>query len=307
MQPIAETRYTAGHLAALRRFACAITVLTVLGHAFLGFEQSYAQPLVALATAYGMQFLLETVEARLGGRAPRFKGGIVRAIDSFLSAHISALAIAMLLYFNQRLWDVAFATSVAIGSKYLFRVPLGSGTRHIFNPSNFGITVTLLSHPWTGLLPPWQFLTELDGAWDWALPALIFVLGTYLNAVYTKRIPLIAAWLVSFVLQALMRYLFFNGLLAEMLAPATGVAAMLFTFYMAPDPATTPSGVKGQIAFGAAIGLLYGLLVVLHVVFALFIALTVVCAARGAVLYALRPDRLRSADQSPASAQLGAT
>ena len=57
----------------------------------------------------------------------------------------SALAIAMLLYYNERLWDVAFATSVAIASKYVFRVPYGAGTRHVFNPSNFGITVTLLS------------------------------------------------------------------------------------------------------------------------------------------------------------------
>ena len=81
--------YSPGHLAALRRFAVAITVLTVLGHAVLGFEPSYAQPLVAMATAYAMQLLLELVEARCNGRRPRFAGGPIHLVDFLLSAHIS--------------------------------------------------------------------------------------------------------------------------------------------------------------------------------------------------------------------------
>ena len=38
-------------LAALRRFATAITVLNVAGYTLLGFEPAYAHPVVALATA----------------------------------------------------------------------------------------------------------------------------------------------------------------------------------------------------------------------------------------------------------------
>src|ERR1700738_4895564 len=68
-------RYTPGHLAGLRRFALAITVLTIVGHAYLCFEQSYAQPLVSLATAYSVQLLLETVSAWAERRRPRFLGG----------------------------------------------------------------------------------------------------------------------------------------------------------------------------------------------------------------------------------------
>jgi hypothetical protein len=44
-------------LAALRRFAIAITVLNVAGHAFLGFEQSLAQVFASLATAYSVEIL----------------------------------------------------------------------------------------------------------------------------------------------------------------------------------------------------------------------------------------------------------
>ena len=56
--------YAIQNVAGKRRFALSITVFTVLGHAFLGFEASYAQPLVALATAYVTQLLLEFVDAR---------------------------------------------------------------------------------------------------------------------------------------------------------------------------------------------------------------------------------------------------
>ena len=43
-----ETNNRADRLGGLRRFAVAITVLNILGHAFFGFEQSLAQPVAAL-------------------------------------------------------------------------------------------------------------------------------------------------------------------------------------------------------------------------------------------------------------------
>ena len=57
-------------LAALRRFATAITVLNVAGYTLLGFEPAWAHPLVALATAYVLELLLETLEARSRGALP---------------------------------------------------------------------------------------------------------------------------------------------------------------------------------------------------------------------------------------------
>ena len=52
-------------LAGLRRFAIAISFLTILGHSFLGFEASYAYPLVSLATGYSVELLLELVDAKV--------------------------------------------------------------------------------------------------------------------------------------------------------------------------------------------------------------------------------------------------
>src|SRR5207253_10362685 len=70
------------------------------------------------------------------------------------------------------------------------------------------------------------------------------------------------------------------------LMPMTGVAFILFTFYMVTDPATTPNEPRAQLVFGASVAAVYGLLMGLHIVFGLFFALTIVCAIRGVTMCA---------------------
>lgn len=278
--------YRSNRLGGLRRFAVAITILNLLGHTVLGFEQSWAQPLVAVATAYCMELLLELIDARVNRRALRFAGGWRSLVDFLLSAHITGLAVSMLLYANEQLWPVAFAAAAAIGSKAIFRVPVGNGTRHFLNPSNFGISATLLLFPWVGIAPPYQFTENLRGPGDWVLPALIVLSGTFLNARFTQRLPLIAGWAGGFVAQALIRGWLFGTPLVAGLVPMTGVAFVLYSFYMVTDPATTPGEPRAQVIFGLAVAATYGALLVSHVVFGLFFGLTLVCALRGAALYA---------------------
>lgn len=270
----------------LRRFAFAITVFNIFGHFYLGFEQSYAQPLIALATAYGLELLLEIISANTEDRPYRFSGGLVKKIDFLLSAHITAIAVSMLIYANSRLSVVAFATAVAIASKTIIKVSVGKGKKHFFNPSNFGITITLLLFAWVGIAQPYQFTENLDTYGDWILPAFIICSGSILNALYTKRLPLIIAWLSGFALQAFARSMLFDAQLTAAFLPMTGVAFILYTFYMVTDPATTPRSWYGQIIFGFGNAMLYGLLMVSHVVFGLFFALTITCTIRGGILYA---------------------
>ena len=277
----------ADRLGGLRRFAVAITVLNILGHTFFGFEQSLAQPVVALLSAYSAEILLEFIDARCNRRPLRFLGGGPRRFVEFLlSAHITGLACAMLLYANERLGPVVFASVVAIGSKCVLRAPAERGTRHFFNPSNFGITVTLLVFSWVSIAPPYQFTENMTGVGDWILPAVIVCTGTFLNARFTHRLPLIGAWLGGFVAQAALRSLFLDTPLEAGLIPMTGVAFILYTFYMVTDPATTPVGRRDQIAFGLSVAAVYGALMVVHVVFGLFFALSIVCAIRGLCMYA---------------------
>jgi enediyne biosynthesis protein E5 len=286
-------------LAALRRFAIAISVFNILGHSWFGFEQSLAQVATALGTAYGLEILLEWLSARSKGLRPRYLGGPVKLIDFLLSAHISGLAVSMLLYANQNLGPIAFAAAVAIGSKYLFRAPAPGGTRHFFNPSNLGITATLLAFPWVGIAAPYMFTENLSGVADWIVPGVIVCTGSLLNTFLTKRMPLLLTWVGCFALQALGRAFLFDTPWQAGLMPMTGVAFILFTFYMVTDPATTPSSTRGQIAFGASMALSYGLLVANHIVFDLFFGLTLVCLGRGAQMYVSAWLAERSAARLP--------
>jgi hypothetical protein len=221
-------------------------------------------------------------------------------VDFMLSAHISGLAVSMLLYPGERIMPVVFAAVVAIASKTLIRAPVGSAWRHVFNPSNLGITVTLLAFPWVGIAPPYQFTENLFGAADWVLPGVIVLTGSLLNGRLTGRLPLIAGWLGGFIAQAALRSAFTGSPLAAGLMPMTGVAFILYTFYMVTDPATTPERPKAQAAFGLAVAFAYGALMTMHVVFGLFFALTLVSSLRCAGLWTLAATRVFDADRRAA-------
>jgi enediyne biosynthesis protein E5 len=87
-----------------------------------------------------------------------------------------------------------------------------------------------------------------------------------------------------------------------------GVAFVLFSFYMISDPATTPFGVRSQVVFGASVAAVYGILVVMHVVFGLFFALSAVTCARALAHWVRRPaslpSRVRSTKQVPEPASV---
>lgn len=296
-------------LAALGRFALAITLFNIAGHLFLGFEQSWLHPLVGLAVAYAAELLLERVLAWSEGRPPRFAGGPAELGKFLLPAHITGLAVAMLLYPNQRFAPLAFAVAVAIGSKYLFRVTVGGRKRHFFNPSNLGIAATLLLFPWVGIAMPYMFTENVGRVGDWLLPFLIVITGSLLNARYTRKLPLIAAWLGGFVLQAVVRSVVFGTPMMAALNMMTGLAFVLFTFYMVSDPSTTPRSTRGQVAFGLAMATTYGLLLAGHVVFTLFFALSLVCLGRGIGLWVgeLQGQRARATAPAAMAAAGGGT
>jgi Na+-translocating ferredoxin:NAD+ oxidoreductase RnfD subunit len=241
-----------------------------------------------VATACALQYLLEWVDARANHRRPRFSGGLIPFLNLLPPAIIPGLACAMLIYPNSRLWPVAFAAALSIGSKVIFRAPVGGGqSQHVFNPSNIGITLTLLLFPWVGLAPPYQFTENVTGVWDWIIPGIILLAGIYIHAKFTGRLPLVLAWLVGFAAQALIRVAVFGMPVFVPFVPVTSAAFTLFTLFMIPDPATTPIKTGRQILFGFAVAAIYGMLFVFHVVFGLFIALCLTSACRGAGLYAI--------------------
>lgn len=268
----------------LKNSAFLATLLAVLGHAYLGFEQSLAQWAVAVATAYGLTIVFELIDSHCSGTVPRFRGrGLKGALLSFLSPHMTATTMAFLLYTSDRLDAMAFAVAAAIASKYVFRTWNGKRYQHFMNPSNFGIALTFIVLPWVNTIP-YQFSENVFGIWDWVVVAVLFGLGFRLNAMFTQRLLLIGAWLGGYALQAIIRTLLTNAVLPHELMMMTGPAFILFSFYMITDPMTSPSSKRSQIAFGLGIAAVYGLLMWLHIVFAIFFSVTIVAGIRGAYM-----------------------
>lgn len=279
-------------------FAVAITVLNVLGHVWLGFEQAWLTPFVAVGAAYLSEISTDLLIN--GWTNARFRGGFRNLAVFLLPAHITGLAVGMLLYTNERFTVVAFAASLAIFSKVLFRVPLpgatAGATTHFMNPSNLGIAVTLvLFSDWVSVAQPYQFTENISGSLDWILPLVIVCSGSLLNWRATKRITLVLAWLSGFAGQALIRSLVAPQHIWTLLEPMTGLAFVLFTFYMISDPVTTPRSQQGQIAFGLATAAVYGLLSHAGVVFGLFFSLCITCVGRGVLMWvtSFRADALK--------------
>jgi hypothetical protein len=283
----------------LRTSATLATVLTIFGHTILGFEQPVAMVLVALGTGYSCAILFEWLDARVNGRQPGYRGrGWKGVVDYLLSAHMTSITLSFLIYTNNRMGVMAFAVAAAIASKYLFRVEMDGRHQHFMNPSNFGIALSIALFPWVVPIP-YVFTEHVTGVFDVLVPVVFFLLGFRLNFLFTHRLPLISSWLGAYVFQAFARWLLLDHRWEAPLAAMTGAGFMLFTFYMITDPRTSPSSRRGQICFGASIGLVYGILIALELTFTLFFAVTVVAAARGVLLYAVAWRRRRAHAPAP--------
>jgi enediyne biosynthesis protein E5 len=273
---------------ALRNFAFSISVFNIVGYTVLGFEQPFIWPFVALAVGYSLETGLELIGSWAERRAPRFRGNGVRGVVEFLyPAHITSLALNMLIYANDRIWLMIFGVCVAIGAKWMLRAPVRGRLRHFMNPSNFGISVILLTFPWASIAPPYQFSEHVHGIVDWLIVVGILMAGTMLNGMLTGRMWLIGAWLATFALQAVFRGLLTGTSIQAALAMMTGIAFVLYTNYMVTDPGTSPSKRGSQIAFGAGVATVYGLLMSAHVPYGLFFATSTVCLIRGGFLWTL--------------------
>jgi hypothetical protein len=286
---------------ALRNFAISMSIFNILGYTVLGFEQPWTWPLFALAVGYTAEIGIELLTAWTQRRRPGFVGNGFWGLYTFLlPTHITALAVNMLLYANERFAAIAFGVVVAIGQKAILRAPIAGRMRHFMNPSNLGITICLLVFPWVNMAPPYHFTENVPDVIRIAIPTIIITAGTVLNSMLTKKIPLIVGWLGGFVIQALIRHFVWDVALWAALGTMTGVAFVLFTNYMITDPATTPAKPRPQFMFGASVATVYGILMLFNLVYTLFFAVCIVCLARGTywwvrTLLAARRERAAAA------------
>jgi hypothetical protein len=273
---------------ALFYFSTLIVLWVLAGHFILGFEQSLIQPAVAVFAAIFTTFLLEFINSHVNKTEAKYSmGSILDKIMFVLPAIIPGCAVGMLIYPNELIWPMVFAASLSIASKVIFRVPIdhSNKTQHLFNPSNFGITFTLLCFPWIGLAPPYHFTSNIEGIWHYIIPVFVLISGIIVHGLFTGRLPLVLSWVFGFIANGIFRAIYFDTPWFVSLVPMTSAAFILFTLYMIPDPATTPRDTKSQIFFGLLISLVYGILLYYNIVFGLFLSLFIVCILRGLYLY----------------------
>jgi Na+-transporting NADH:ubiquinone oxidoreductase subunit NqrB len=227
-----------------------ITLILLVGHLSYGILESYPKTLLAIATSI-------TAELVLG----RFFFG---KWPHLASAYITGISVGILVR-SPAYWPFALCALISITSKYVLRVR----DRHIWNPSNFGISALLflagdyaasLSIQWGNFLAPMLVI--------WALGAAIIY--------RLRRFHITGTYVVSFLALAFLRAWMTHAPWQSEVAPITGPEYQLFIFFMITDPRTTVRSKKGQCIVAFLVALVEMILRLDQVIYAPFYALFLV-------------------------------
>ncbi len=156
------------------------------------------------------------------------------------SALITALSLSLLLRADN-LWVHPIAAVVAIGAKFVVRVR----GKHVFNPGNLGVIVSLLVLPGAWVSP---------GQWgdDFALAGWFVALGGLVTH-RARRADVSLAFLAFYLGATLLRVLWLGQRTAVWLHQMESGALLLFAFFMISDPMTIPNRSRGRIAHAALV------------------------------------------------------
>mgnify|MGYP001603795473 FL=1 len=149
------------------------------------------------------------------------------------TAVISALIIGIVLTAN--VWITALAAIVAILSKHIIRFK----GRHIFNPANFGVLITLL------------IFNSYQTWWGATNYVAVIVLGLVI-AYKMRRFHLVISFLaVNFILTLLETFILNSDLSAFLSGYLMNGTMLFFVFVMVMEPKTSPIRRQGRIIFAA--------------------------------------------------------
>jgi len=227
-----------------------ITCILLVGHLSFGILESYPKTLLAIVVAIATELVLARI--------------FVHKWPHPASAYITGISVGILLR-TPAFWPYALCSAISITSKYVLRV----NGRHLWNPSNFGIsamlflagdTVGSLSIQWGNYLWPMLVIWMLGALIIWRL----------------HRFHITATYVISFVAFALMRSWITGHPWQSEIAPITGPMYQLFIFFMITDPKTTVRSKMGQCFVAFAVAVLEMVLRMNEVVYAPYYALFVV-------------------------------
>jgi Na+-transporting NADH:ubiquinone oxidoreductase subunit NqrB len=227
-----------------------ITLILVTAHFTFGILESFERTAVAIATAIGLELLLGRLTY---GKWPHPA-----------SAYITGISVGILVR-SPFLWAYALASTLSIVSKYVLRWK----GRHLWNPSNFGVSAVLFLAPDTVSLLSIQWGNNI-----WPM-VVIWVLGFFI-VWRVGRLHISAAYVLSFVAFSFVRSAITGNPWLATVAPITGPMYQLFIFFMVTDPKTTVGPRWGQVAVVVTVAFVEMLLRLGGVVYAPFYALFLV-------------------------------
>lgn len=227
-----------------------ITCILLAGQLSFGILESYPRTLLAIATAISAELIIGKL----------YWGKWLHPA----SAYISGISVGILLR-TPAFWPYALCALISIVSKYVLRV----NDRHIWNPSNFGISAMLFLAPAT--------VASLSIQWgnNLAPLAVIWVLGLVI-VWRVRRLHITATYVVSFLAFALVRSFITHDPWLSEVAPITGPMYQLFIFFMITDPKTTVRSKRGQCIVAFLIAAVEMVLRLFQSVYAPFYALFLV-------------------------------
>lgn len=160
------------------------------------------------------------------------------------SALITAFSLCLMLAANST-WTFVLAAILGISSKFFLKI----NGKHIFNPANFGIMVTLMitGDAW---ISPGQ----------WGSNALLLMLVGCTGLVVllkVKRLDTAFAFLIAFLGLSFIRNILYLGWPLDFFWHqfSTG-SLLLFAFFMITDPMSTPSARPARIIWALLVGAL---------------------------------------------------
>jgi enediyne biosynthesis protein E5 len=227
-----------------------ITLILLGAHLSFGILEGWERTGLAIATAIGAELVMGRVT--------------YGAWPHPASAYISGISAGILVR-SPFLWPYFFTSLISIASKYVLRFR----GRHLWNPTNFGVsavvflapaTVAVLSIQWGNVVAPM---------------AVIWILGSVI-VWRVGRFHISAGYVLSFLLFSFVRSAITGTPWLANVAPITGPMYQLFTFFMVTDPKTTVRSKRGQVLVVFVVAFVEMLLRLNEVVYAPFYALFIV-------------------------------
>jgi Na+-transporting NADH:ubiquinone oxidoreductase subunit NqrB len=214
-------------------------------------------------------------------------------IPHLASAYVSGISVGILVR-AEDWWPFVICSALSIASKYALRVK----DRHLWNPSNFGITAMLILAAGT---PAFHTLTIQFGN-SLGPMVVIWLLGSFIIW-KLKRFHICATYVAAFTLFALLRTLNTGDRFVTEWAPITGPLYQLYTFFMITDPKTTVKSKKGQMIVGFCVAAMEHILRVQQNIHAPYFALFIVGPLANAIeVYLDSKKRPAAAKPAPAPA-----